>query len=498
MKKTEKINIKGFIFHVDDDAYDLLKKYLDSLSRHFVNNEEGSEIIDDIERRIAELFQVRIKEQKEVITIEDVKEIIEILGNPAEIDDHEGYEDDDNTSANKRLYRDPDNSYVGGVSSGIAYYINVDPVWIRAAFILLTFFNGLGILIYLVLWLVVPPAKTRAQKLEMKGKKVNIENIERSIQNEFDNVKQSFSKFTRSEGFKKTRDGLAGFFEVLGNIIVVILKVALIIVGVVLVLAGVSLLFGLFGFFTFREWFSVNFPEFFYWPDINHFFEFLMNENFVYLSVIVLILIPVLSIIYWIIKGIFNIKVNDKPVGITLLVLWIIGFILVVGIGISGEYQFFSSGYSSNSFYIEKPEQDTLYLDLKDQNSIYQDRTDDLHLFFNYLFVYRNGRAFLYGKPELRISRSQRENIVLTINKKSYGENYSKAQFYAEKMSYSWFQKDTLLLFDQYFVVEDGRKWRVPQLHLDLDIPEDLEIVAEYEIEKIVKDIDFSGINWKN
>ena len=85
MKKAIKINLSGIIFHIDDDAYEKLKAYLDSISRHFSNKQESKEIIDDIESRIAELFQERITAENQVITVEIVNEVIDIMGNPEDI-----------------------------------------------------------------------------------------------------------------------------------------------------------------------------------------------------------------------------------------------------------------------------------------------------------------------------------------------------------------------------------------------------------------------------
>ena len=87
MKKAIKINLSGIIFHIDDDAYEKLKAYLDSISRHFSNKQESKEIIDDIETRIAELFQERITAENQVITLDIVNEVIDIMGNPEDIAD---------------------------------------------------------------------------------------------------------------------------------------------------------------------------------------------------------------------------------------------------------------------------------------------------------------------------------------------------------------------------------------------------------------------------
>ena len=142
MKKAIKINLSGIIFHIDDDAYEKLKTYLDTISRHFSNKQESKEIVDDIESRIAELFQEKISEENQVVTVKIVDEVIDIMGNPEDIADsgeeteakgtfHETY------NKSKRLYRDPENSVIGGVCGGLSAYFNVDPVIFRLLFVII-------------------------------------------------------------------------------------------------------------------------------------------------------------------------------------------------------------------------------------------------------------------------------------------------------------------------------------------------------------------------
>ena len=197
MKKTIKIKIGGVVFHIDDDAYDMLKEYLNSLNDHFKGMEGGTEVIDDIETRIAEIFEQKVGDRKEVIDKNDVVSMIEIMGEAKDIIDEEepfttGTEKTYSRTG-KRLYRDPDNAILGGVCGGLGAYFNVDPVWFRILFIILVFVYGLG-LVYIILWIVLPKAETTTQKLEMKGKNVTVQNIERSLKEEYESVKGNFRK----------------------------------------------------------------------------------------------------------------------------------------------------------------------------------------------------------------------------------------------------------------------------------------------------------------
>ncbi len=191
MNKVMNLNIGGIVFNVDDDAYEKLKKYLKDINKHFSNSTGGEEIIIDIEARIAELFQKKLSNKKEVITLEDVVDVISIMGNPSDFeDDNESYFDDKNIKqvGRKRLYRDMDNRMIGGVCSGLGAYFRVDIVWFRLAFVIATL-SGLSILAYLILWVIIPPAITISEKLEMQGEPVNISNIEKSIRDEMSGLR---------------------------------------------------------------------------------------------------------------------------------------------------------------------------------------------------------------------------------------------------------------------------------------------------------------------
>src|SRR3972149_59381 len=241
MKKTIKTNIKGTIFHIDEDGYKILETYLDKITTHYKNTDGGKEIIDDIETRITEIFRERIKNEKQVITIDDVREAIKRLGEPEEIF---GNENTNNGSSyyqsNKKLYRDPDGAVLGGVCSGLAAYFDMDKVWMRLIFIILFLINGLGLLIYLIMWVVVPPAVTTAQRLEMRGEKVNISNIERTIKEEYETVKDNLKNYRNSRSYS----AIGRFFEEIGQLIGTIIKFSF---KFILAIIGFSLIVG--GFF---------------------------------------------------------------------------------------------------------------------------------------------------------------------------------------------------------------------------------------------------------
>ncbi len=202
MKRTITANISGIVFNIDEDAFERLHAYFENVKRHISRDVGSEEVIADIENRVAELFREKQKDNRQTITLADVEEVISQLGDPGQISGEETEEDageqknytyePETENIPKRLYRNPDDRYIGGVCSGLAAYIQTDPTWIRLAFVVF-FLMGFGLILYIIMWIVVPMARTTAEKLEMRGKKVNISNIKQSVKEEFESVKSNLN-----------------------------------------------------------------------------------------------------------------------------------------------------------------------------------------------------------------------------------------------------------------------------------------------------------------
>jgi phage shock protein PspC (stress-responsive transcriptional regulator) len=200
MKTTITINLGGIVFHIDDDAYEMLHTYLIAIEKQFTSDEERQEVMSDIEARLSELFTETLNEKRDVIMKDDVSKVIEIMGEPEDFSDDEANNGSSKSSKkskrknmgnrnSKKMYRDPDNRILGGVCSGLSAYFNLDPIVFRIIFILISLGMGSGLIIYIILWLVIPEASTTAQKLEMRGEPITIENIKKAVREEFENVK---------------------------------------------------------------------------------------------------------------------------------------------------------------------------------------------------------------------------------------------------------------------------------------------------------------------
>jgi phage shock protein PspC (stress-responsive transcriptional regulator) len=212
MKKTVSINLNGSIFQIDEDAYEALNDYLEAVAKHLSDESEQKEIMNDIEARIAELFTERIHRVGQVVTIEMVDEIMQIMGRPS---DYGNESQDEAASAAsekqqasshktaRRLYRDPEKALVAGILSGLAVYLNIDVVWLRIIFVIMVLLGvGTIIPIYLVLWLVIPKAETTAQRLEMQGIDVTVENLKA----EANKIKERFQDYVSSESIDKKKE----------------------------------------------------------------------------------------------------------------------------------------------------------------------------------------------------------------------------------------------------------------------------------------------------
>ena len=213
MNKVFNINLGGYPFTIDADAYDHLSTYLETIHAHFRNSEGYEEITSDIEIRVAELFQEKLN-GKPIVTLKDVKTTILIMGTPedfgAEPLESSFYEESVKTKKGKqyrtgrRLFRNSEDEVVGGVCSGIAAYFGIeDPLWVRLLFVLITISGGLGIPAYLIMWAIVPKAETAGDRLAMKGEPINVSNIGKIIEEEIDHISDKVTELGKDFSSKK-------------------------------------------------------------------------------------------------------------------------------------------------------------------------------------------------------------------------------------------------------------------------------------------------------
>jgi phage shock protein PspC (stress-responsive transcriptional regulator) len=340
MKKNISINISGIIFHIEEDGYDTLKKYLDSINKYFSTFEDSSEILADIESRIAEIFLSRLNEEKQVITSEDVNSLVATMGSVSDFKAAEEQESvsepapgpksfsgaestkTENTSADeqgppktftpskrlmrdqkrkvlggvcaglgnyfnvdplwvrlifalllffygitffayiimwiivpgsydleepimeKKMFRDPDRKVIGGVAAGMSQYLNIDIIAMRIIFVVFTIFGGLGLFFYIVLWIILPEARSFTDRVQMQGEPVTLSNIESTIKkNQSDRVETEESTLTKILLFPFRLIGM--ILTGLGKVLAPLMELIRVAIGILIVFVGIALVFSI-------------------------------------------------------------------------------------------------------------------------------------------------------------------------------------------------------------------------------------------------------------
>lgn len=219
MQRIIQINIAGRILPIEEDAYTILKDYINTLERQF-KGPDGKEIIEDIENRVAELFGIRLQSGSPAIDRTDVQKVIDTLGNASDLHDSAGAGSRQNayntgnqygqqrTSYHYRLLRDPYDKVIGGVCSGLAHYFEIDPVIIRLVMVVLFLTAGIGALAYIIAWAVIPAAASREDLYNMNnGRPVTFHDITRNVESELQDLKKRGEQMSRDlkEFFSKKK-----------------------------------------------------------------------------------------------------------------------------------------------------------------------------------------------------------------------------------------------------------------------------------------------------
>lgn len=320
MKQTLTVNLNGIAFHIDQDAYQKLNDYLTQVRAHLNVNDDKDEIIADIEARIGEVFTEKLRQKRqEVVNMEMVQEIIDMLGQPTDYSDEASEEqaEPENKKHKKRFYRDEENGMIGGVAAGLAAYLGWDMVWVRLGMalfcgLLLFFsFQVWPIFIYLLVWLIAPAAKSTAQKLEMRGEKVTIDNIASQVEKNTEENKTA-KTISKVAGViaKIVFFCVIGFFGLIGLIVLFTIGIALLATLFGLGSAGMGL--GIAGMALPFEW---NWAAFGVAP---------WQITVITVSGILLVICPIIIIIGGLISLISKRKWTSKSFNISFLVVWFI------------------------------------------------------------------------------------------------------------------------------------------------------------------------------
>ncbi len=473
MNKTIKINLGGSLFQTDENAYRILRDYLQVLNNRFRHAEGGAETIEDIESRIAELLRSQTFAGG-IITEEDVEKVLAILGSPEDFDiDPDNSESAGFPSQKKSLYRNPEDAILGGVCGGIGAYLNMDSVWIRVLFILFAIFFGIGLFVYLALWIAVPSARNEDQKREMYGEAF----IFKSRNNrQSDNLRGSMVSEGRAHtGTTGAGGALNEIFKALGKLFFIILRIFLIFLGTALILTGflTILTFALIFFLKYQGGFFVGDNELnlFYLSDfLNHVVNPAVTPWIIALSFIAVSL-PMIAFIYWGVKMIFWFRAKDGLISLIGFLLWALSLAALSVILLNEGVSFAEKGkITSVEVLIQKPAEIYIMAGKRISNLDAQKKfslpDEEYEIYFS------GDSKDIYIRTSLNVHNSGDDLTRLEVTKRSSGRSKSDAKNKAETLVYEYsFNGDTLWL-DEYFTIPEGSRWTCDMVEINLTIPE--------------------------
>jgi phage shock protein PspC (stress-responsive transcriptional regulator) len=511
MNKTIIININGIVFHIEEDAYEVLRNYMTDVQRHFANEEDSMEITTDIENRIAEMFtEILNHEARQVIVTPDVTTVISQMGTIEDFETTEAeqkstYNDHQTFTNNRKLFRDPDDHLLGGVCAGIANYFDVDTVWIRLAFAIAVIFGGTGFMAYIILWIIVPKATSRADRMAMKGERLDLKGFAKNFEEEVKNVHHSLSNARNHARpfIYKVRDFVGDFLEHFKYFLEGAGKLFLKLIGIVILLVCFSILIAA---ITAISVITAT------GHDVFHLFPFsIINYGYshvIYFSAFATVAIPLLAIILLTLRAIFNSNVLGRSTSYTMLILWIVAVSLLGYYSSKVAAQFKEEASFSQTLNLKVAANNTYYLKLNDIK--YLSKEDSIQLNINDRF---KGKIILndndddgddnrhYDKPQnvnISIEKSDVAQPVLVESFSARGNSYQNALLNSRNTTYYFNQQDSVLTFDRTLKVPFNDLWRNQEIKLTLKVPENARIVIDKKMEKYLDNISLYDCNMTN
>lgn len=498
MNKTVTVNIGGMVFHIEEHAYEKLKKYLEAIRGYFTTSDGRDEIIQDIEGRIAEMFAERIGTSRQVVTDPDVDYVIDTLGRPEQVagaEDEAGNKNNSNNSNTfnsttgdkgyRRLYRDPDDKVVGGVCSGISHYIGADPIWLRLIFAVAFFVFGSGFILYLILLVIVPKAKTTSEKLEMKGQPVNIDNIKKTIEDEVEDIKSRLNG--NGPAFKRGTSGIARFFEGLGAALIAILTIAVKFFGGILAFILIVILFALFvGLLSITGIIGdASVPMFLS--------NVLLNNTQLTLAAIALGLtvgIPVLALLFRIIRSLFKLKAESRTLNYASSILFGIGVVLCFYLMAVISKEFKVREEYRTSIAINQLSTDTLRLDKLPVDKYNAEWYDDVQIIDQDLFSTSvTGDSIRFNMVEMDIIKADGDQFEMTRIVKGRGRNRRDAENNLRNVEYKYDQVGNEFKLADNFSLANGIKYRGQKIKIVLKVPVGKSVYLSDEVGDIIYDV---------
>ena len=496
MEKTIIINIGNTIIHIEESAYDTLKAYLNEVKQYFANHADDLEIVTDIENRIAELFTERMETQrKQVVDAADVQHVVAQMGSVKDFDTIEENDEepafqpgDQHQYTEKKLYRDMDDRVVAGVCSGIAYFLNTEAKWIRVAVLLMAFLGGFGILVYMILWIIMPKAKSRVEKMEMRGEPANLQGFQRNLDEELQAVKERLGEVNRHAQPLIARLGIfiGEFFEWVGRFISGTGKVIFkIIAGLIIVFGAFCLLMLILTTAAFQGFWDSSIYDSFPFSIIND-----GNRGVILFSAFIVLFVPILALVLFSIRVAFNKQAINKTFSFALLIIWLAG-VATAGYQaakISSEFKQHAEltqtvelkAFKTYTIDIDKSKyfssEDSLAYHI-DKNMKNQIVVDD----------FQNGPFVTPNRIRINIEKSESGIPRIVQKNESQGKTFPAALQNAQNINYTYAVKDSMIVFNPRFQLKKGSIWRNQEVRLNLEVPVGTKL--------ILKDVAYDYIN---
>ncbi len=496
MNQTVTINISGIVFHIEVDAYEELKNYLNKIKSYFNNSQEREEIMADIEARIAELFNEKISDVNQVILMKDVQEVVEVMGKPeqylSEEDEEERVEQESKTyysSSGKKFFRNPDERVLGGVCSGIAAYFGFDTIWMRLFFVMTTLFLGFGPALYIILWIVIPEAKTASDKLQMRGEPINVDNIGKKVEEEAEKVNEKIKNIDSN----KIGNSVESFFAGLGNVLMAIFNGLSKVIGVVLLVVGLFLgiwfLIGLFDDSLIFSYTSTGISVI----EAREFFELIFSSqdqfNIFLIALIVVVAIPIVGLILGGIKMLFKINTNTG-LGISLAILWFIGLFTTITLGLVTASEYKSD--EKNNKIVTLPSSYNTYSLKVNKESM----PGEIMLELDDFSVSLKDAKFYSNEVELTIEESDNDSLELLIINKAHGKTTKDALKKARSIDYQYKVQDSTIVFNNYWSTLKEYRLRGQEVELVLKMPIGTSVYLDESLQDFIYDIDNVTDTW--
>ena len=485
MKKTININLGGQPFIIDEQAFDTLHHYFEALKQKFTNEAEQKEILSDIEARVGEVFSQRLGKTRAVVNEEDVAYIISLMGRPEDIagepepSSAAGSETKSTTTSSstytgpveKKFFRDPDNKKVGGVISGLCHYFGWgDPTWIRVgivAIIVISMFASLGLgfplmVIYLILLIVVPEANSSAEKLQMRGQPVTIQNIEKEVREAMTTAGNSINSIVKDNNTRGKITNVA-LMVLRGIAKIFLVFVIMICVLLMLVLAG--------GFFGLSILSSASLSE------ITHLL--VSNRQTIMLFNVGLMLavgVPLISIMYDSIRFLTDSKMKNPIFKRILWFSWFVG-IVILSISTWSVARYYTITDKVNQkVQLLSPRGGTLRVQLADtMGNVLAVRNSDDEEFSSIVHISgmaRTDYGYAFSDIKLEIAVSPDTNFYVEKIAYSHGSSVADANKNIQMMRYKFSQTDTILNLDDKFELPKEGKWRAQKITIRIYVPE--------------------------